>query len=77
MLHTLHEPSGNDEKLVVKAIEEHPDGKVEDIWACFFILRSITRHWCDNNHQSAHNQGEKKAKRYFIHYSYVSIHVAE
>ena len=64
MLHILHEPSGNDEKLVVKAIEEHPDGKAEDTWACFFILRSITWHRCDNNHQSAHNQGEKKAKRY-------------
>ena len=41
MLHTLHEPSGNDKKLVVKAIEEHPDGKVEDMWACFFNLWSI------------------------------------
>ena len=41
MLHTLHEPSGNDKELVVKAIEEHPDGKVEDMWACFFNLWSI------------------------------------
>ena len=63
MLHTLHEPSGNDKELVVKAIEEHPDGKVEDMWACFFNnLRSIMRCRGDNSYQPAHNQGEKRQK---------------
>ena len=62
MLHTSHEPSGNDKKRVVEAIEEHPDGKVEDMWACLFILQSITRRRCDDNRQSAHNQGEKRQK---------------
>ena len=35
----------NDEKLVAKTVEEHPGGKVEDMWACFFKAMFLFQGW--------------------------------